>query len=51
VRDVRPEEIGDGLDRRQRVFDDVVQEPGDDARRVQLELGQHVGDLDPEWTR
>ena len=46
VRHVLAEVFGDGLDRGQRVLDDVVKKPGDDARGIELEVGQHVGDLD-----
>ena len=31
---------------RQRVLDHVVEEPGDHARHVELEVGQDVGDLE-----
>jgi hypothetical protein len=40
-------ELGvDLLDRRQRVLDGVVQEAGDDARDVELEVGDQAGDAD-----
>ncbi len=42
----RPAEVlRDRLDGGQRVLDDVVQQAGDDAGRVQLELGEDVGHL------
>ena len=45
VGDVGAEELLDSLDRRLRVLDDVVQEPGRDGHDVQLHVGELVGYL------
>jgi hypothetical protein len=51
-----PEQLLDALDRRQRVFDHVVEEAGGDGDRVELQVGQKIGDSEgmdqvgfPEW--
>ena len=44
VRDLRPEEFLDALDRRQGVFDHVVQQAGGDGDRVELHVGEEIGD-------
>ena len=52
VGDVGAEELLDALDRRQRVFDDVVEEAGRDGHGVELHVGQEVGDgerVDEVW--
>ena len=40
-----PEQLLDLLDRRQGVFDDVVEEAGDDGGGVEAEVGEEVGHL------
>jgi hypothetical protein len=44
-RDLGPEELADLVERRERVLDGVVQEPGDDARHVEPHLGDDAGDV------
>ena len=44
VSDFGPEMLLDFFDRRQRVFDDVVEEAGGDSHGVELEVGEEVGD-------
>ena len=44
VGDLGAEELFDPLDRGQRVFHDVVQQPGGNRHRVELHVGQEVGD-------
>ena len=44
VGDLGAEELLDALDGGQRVFDDVVQEPGGNRHGVELHVGQEVGD-------
>ena len=46
VRDVLAELLADLLGRRQGVFDDVVQQAGGDADRVELHVREDVGDLE-----
>src|SRR6266508_89756 len=40
----RIEELFNPLNRRERVFDDIVEEPGGNGDRVELHVGQKVGD-------
>ena len=44
--DVGAEALGDLVLRRRRVFDDVVQDRRDDRRRIQVQVGEDVGDRD-----
>ncbi len=44
MRHLGPEELADALDRRQRVFDDVVEEAGGDGDGVELQVGKEIGD-------
>src|SRR6266508_970613 len=44
VRDLLTEELFNPLNRRERVFDDIVEEPGGNGDRVELHVGQKVGD-------
>ena len=44
VGDLGAEELLDAVDGGQRVFDDVVQQSGRDRHRVELHVGQEVGD-------
>ena len=46
VRDLRPEQLLDALDGGERVFDDVVQQPGGDGDDVEPHVGEDVGDLE-----
>ena len=46
VGDVGAEQLLDPLDRRLRVLDDVVEEPGGDRDDVELHVGEQVGDLE-----
>ena len=46
VRDVVAEGLADALDGGERVFDDVVEQPGGDADHVELHVGEDVGDLE-----
>jgi len=46
VRHFRAEVLLDVAGRRQCVLDDIVEQAGDDAVRVQIEVGQYIGDLD-----
>ncbi len=46
MRDVGAEQLADPLDRRLRVFDDVVQQAGGDRHDVELHVGELVGDLE-----
>ena len=46
VRDVFAEELADLLRRGQRVFDDVVQQPGRDAHRVEFHVRENVGNFE-----
>ena len=46
VRHVGAEELLDTLDRRLRVLDDVVQEPGRNRHDIELHVGEQVGDLE-----
>ena len=39
-----PKSSSDALDGRQRVFDDVVEQPGGDGHGVELHVGEEVGD-------
>jgi len=40
VRNLRPEQLLDALDRGERVLDHVVEQARDDRRRVQAEVGE-----------
>ena len=44
--DLGPEQLLDVLDRRQRIFDGIVEQRGDDGFLVELQLGHQPGDLD-----
>ena len=44
VRDLGAEQLLDALDGRQRVLDDVVEQAGGDGDRVELHVGEEVGD-------
>ena len=44
VRDLGAEELLDALDGGQRVLDDVVEQAGGDGHRVELHVGEEVGD-------
>ena len=44
VGDLGTEQLLDAFDGGQRVFDDVVEEPGRDRHRVELHVGKEVGD-------
>ncbi len=44
MRDFRAEKLLDAFDARERVFDDVVEEPGGDGDGVELEFDQELGD-------
>jgi hypothetical protein len=44
VRDFGTEELADPVDRRQSVLDDVVEQPGGNRDRVELHVGEEVGD-------
>jgi hypothetical protein len=46
VGDVGAEQLLDPLDRRLRVLDDVVQEPGGHRHDVELHVGEQIGDLE-----
>src|SRR6266508_192546 len=46
VRDLRAEQLGDLLLRREGVLDRVVEEPGDDGRFVELQLREDACDLE-----
>ena len=50
VRDLRAEQLLDALDRRQRVLDHVVEQAGGDGDRVELHVGEKVGDSEG-WIR
>ena len=45
MRDVRPEQLLDPLDRGLRVFDNVVQQPGGHGDDIELHVREQVGDL------
>ena len=47
-----PEQLLDPVDRGQRVFDDVVEQPGGDRHDVELHVGEEIGDrqgVDEVW--
>ena len=44
VGDLGAEQLLDALDRRERVFDDVVEQAGGDGHGVELHVGQEIGD-------
>ena len=44
MRDLRPEQLLDALDRRQRVLDHVVEQAGGDRHHVELHVREEVGD-------
>ena len=46
VRDVGAEKLLDALDRRLRVLDDVVEQPGGDGDDVELHVGEEIGHLE-----
>ena len=46
VRDLGAEVLLDLFDRGQRVFDDVVQQPGGDGHRIEPHVGQNAGHLE-----
>jgi hypothetical protein len=52
VRDLGAEQLADPVDRRQGFFHDVVEQPGRDGDRVQLHIGEEIGDrqgMDEVW--
>ena len=44
MRDIGAEQLVNPFNRRQRVFDDVVQEAGGNGHHVQLEVDKELGD-------